>query len=86
MFSLHQQIAALLFSCVLLLTVNFDLCLLNLRCVSAGDVAAIRASVIGLDLVDGQDATNFRGFRQSFTVGPNFRPAVCLVTRTSLKI
>lgn len=70
----------------LLLTVDFDLCLLNLRHVSAGDVAAIRAGVIGVDLVDGQDAGNFCGVRQSFTVGLDFHPAVCLVTRTSRKI
>lgn len=65
----------------LLLTIHDDLCLANLRRVGAGDVAAIRASVVDIDLVDSQDASNFRGMSQSLTVGLSIHPAVCLVTR-----
>lgn len=70
----------------MVLTINYDLCLLGLRCVYAADVAAVRASVINVDLVDSQDANGLCGMRQSFTIGLCFHPAVGLVRRKCLKI
>lgn len=68
----------------LVLTINYDLCLLGLCCVNAGDVAAVRASVSDIDPVDGQDANSLCGMRQSFTMGLSLHP-VRLVRRNSLK-
>lgn len=55
--------------------------MLCFRHVSAGDVATVRAGVIDVDLVDGQDAGHFRGMRKSLAVGLRFHAAVGLVTR-----
>lgn len=68
------------------LTINYDLCLLGLCCVDAGDVAAVGSGVSDVDPVDGQDANSLCGMRQSFTIGLSFHPAVCLARRSSLKL
>lgn len=60
------------------LTVHRDLRLLRLSGVNAGDVAAVRAAVIDVDPLDGQDAGDLREVRQSLAVGLRVRPAVCL--------
>lgn len=67
----------------LVLTINYDLSLLGLRCVNAGDVADVRACVCDVDTVDGQDANSLCGVRQSFTVGLSVRPVVRLVRGNS---
>lgn len=44
-----------------MLTINYDLSLLDLCRVNAGDVAAVRARVCDVDTVDGQDANSLCG-------------------------
>lgn len=68
----------------LALTINHDLCLLGLCGFSAGDAAAVRASVIDIDPADGQDAHSYCGVRQSFTIRLSFHQAVGLGRRNSL--
>lgn len=62
-----------------LLTVNYDLGLLALCGVDAGDVAAVAAGVGDVDPVDGQDASSLCGLGQNFPVGLQVYQAVCLV-------
>lgn len=59
----------------LVLTINYDLSLLGVRCLGAGDVAAVGARVCHIDAGDGQDANSLCGARQSFTVGLRVRLA-----------
>lgn len=70
----------------LVLTINYDLSLLAVRCVHAGDVAAVGASVCDVDTVDGQDASRLCGLRQSFAIGLNAHATVRLVRGNSPKV
>lgn len=57
----------------LVLTINYDLSLLGVCCLSAGDIAAVGATVSDIDTGDGQDAHSLSCARQSFTIGLSVR-------------
>lgn len=66
------------------LTMNYDLNLLGVSPVHAGNIAGVSAGVCDIDTVDGQGARSRRGLRQRFTEGGNLHQVVRLVRRNKL--
>lgn len=62
-----------------LLTMNYDLSLLDLCCFHCRDIADIWASVCHVNSGDGQDANSLSGVRQGFTIGLSLHHTFCLV-------
>lgn len=66
------------------LTMNYDLSLLGVSPVHAGNIAGVSAGVCDIDTVDGQGARSRCGLRQRFTEGGNLHQVVRLVRRNKL--
>lgn len=66
------------------LTMNYDLSLLGVSPIHAGNIAGVSAGVCDIDTVDGQGARSRRGLRQRFTEGGNLHQVVRLVRRNKL--